>query len=269
MRWMRHVHLSHLLDARCLTLQGLPSQAGAANRPGLRIVIEHLILFDIDGTLIWTDGAGRSAIGEALLAEMGSTGPIDDYRFDGKTDPQIVIELMTAAGHPDAESPKHIEAVCRRYLDLLRQELGERQDAIRVYPGIENLLRALEARSDTVIGLLTGNIEEGAHLKLSAARIDPARFRVGAFGSDSAVRGELPAIAAARAVPILGRELKGEAIVIIGDTPADMTCGNGVGARAVGVATGRHSVAELLQAGGDAAFEDLADTESVLDAVYS
>jgi len=269
MRRMRHVRLSHLLDARYYTLQGVPGQAGAVNRPGLRIVIEHLVLFDIDGTLVWTDGAGRSAIGEALLAEMGSTGPIDDYRFDGKTDPQIVIELLTAAGHRDAESPEHIQAVCRRYLELLRCELDKRQDAIRVYPGIEDLLLALEARSDTLIGLLTGNLEEGARLKLTAAGIDPGRFRVGAFGSDSAVRAELPAIAAARAVPLLGREPEGDSIVIIGDTPADMTCGNGVGARAIGVATGRHSVVELLQAGGDAAFEDLAETESVLDAIYS
>ena len=232
-------------------------------------MVESLVLFDIDGTLVWTDGAGRSAIGEALLSEMGSTGPIDDYRFDGKTDPQIVVDLMTAANHPDAESAEHIEAVCRRYVDLLRRELDERQKAIRVYPGIEDLLRALEARSDTVVGLLTGNVEEGARLKLSAAGIDPRRFRIGAFGSDSAVRADLPAIAATRAEPLMGRVPEGNAIVIIGDTPADMTCGNGVGARAVGVATGRHSVAELLQAGGDAVFEDLTDTESVLDAIFS
>jgi phosphoglycolate phosphatase-like HAD superfamily hydrolase len=264
---MRHLHLFDLLDARCDTLQGVPEQA-AAHRAGLMIVVESLVLFDIDGTLVWTDGAGRSAIGEALLSEMGSTGPIDDYRFDGKTDPQIVVELMTAANHPDAESPRHIEAVCRRYLDLLRRELDERQGAIRVYPGIESLLQALETRSDTIVGLLTGNLEEGAHLKLSAAGIDPERFRVGAFGSDSAIRAELPAIAAARAEPLMGRIPTGNAIVIIGDTPADMTCGNGVGARAVGVATGRHSVAELLQAGGDAVFENLAETESVLDAIY-
>jgi phosphoglycolate phosphatase-like HAD superfamily hydrolase len=232
-------------------------------------MVESLVLFDIDGTLVWTDGAGRSAIGEALLSEMGSTGPIDDYRFDGKTDPQIVVDLMTAAKHPDAGSAEHIEAVCRRYLNLLRHELDERRKTIQVYPGIESLLRALEARADTVVGLLTGNLEEGARLKLSAAGIDPRRFRVGAFGSDSAVRADLPAIAATRAEPLMGHVPEGKAIVIIGDTPADMTCGNGVGARAIGVATGRHSVAELLQAGGDAVFEDLSDTESVLDAVFS
>ncbi len=229
----------------------------------------YLILFDIDGTLVWTAGAGRSAIGEALLAEMGSTGPIDDCRFDGKTDPQIVVELMTAAGHPQARNPTYVEAVCRRYLDLLQREVEQRESGIRVYPGIEDLLRSLEGREDTVVGLLTGNLERGAHIKLSAAGIDPDRFRVGAFGSDSSVRADLPAIAAARAVPLIGRVPEGDEIIIIGDTPADMTCGDGVGARAIGVATGRHSVVELLAAGGHAAFEDLSNTKAVLATIYT
>lgn len=232
-------------------------------------MITQLVLFDIDGTLVWTAGAGRSAIGEALLAEMGSTGPIDDYRFDGKTDPQIVVELMNAAGNPHAESPSHIDAVCHRYLELLQEALAQRQDSIRVYPGVRELLDALKRRADTLVGLLTGNLERGAYIKLRAAGIDPDGFEVGAFGSDSAIRAELPAIAAARATPIIGREPRGEEIIIVGDTPADMTCGVGIGARAIGVATGRHSVAELLAVGGHAAFEDLADTESVLDAIYS
>ena len=77
--------------------------------------MRKLVLFDIDGTILWTDGAGRRAIREALIAEMGTAGPIDQgYRLDGKTDPQIVRELMTAAGHPDAESESHIQRVCRR-----------------------------------------------------------------------------------------------------------------------------------------------------------
>jgi phosphoglycolate phosphatase-like HAD superfamily hydrolase len=130
-------------------------------------------------------------------------------------------------------------------------------------------LGALEGREDAILGLLTGNIERGAALKLSAAGIEPGRFRIGAYGSDSAVRADLPAIATARAAPLMGRVPLGSDVVIIGDTPADMTCGEGVGARAIGVATGRHSVVELLAAGGHIAFEDLADTASVLDAIFS
>ena len=231
--------------------------------------MRYLVLFDIDGTLVWTAGAGRSAIREALLVEMGATGPIDEYRFDGKTDPQIVVELMTAAGHPHASSQDHVEAVCQRYLELLGDELASRRAGIRVYPGVENLLRALAERPDTLVGLLTGNLEQGAAVKLQAAGLDTSIFRVGAFGSDSSLRSDLPAIAAARASPLMGRTPNGRDIVIIGDTPADMTCGRGVGARAIGVATGRHSVSELLASGGDAAFKDLSNTESVLDTIYS
>jgi len=229
----------------------------------------RLVLFDIDGTLVWSAGAGRAAISQALLQEMGATGPIDAHRFDGKTDPQIVIELMTAAGHPDARSERHIAAVCDRYLALLGAELESRRHTISVYPGVEDLLASLEERSDTLLGLLTGNLASGAAMKLRAAGIAPERFRVGAFGSDSPLRSALPAIAAARAAPIMGRTPTGCEIVIIGDTPADMTCGQGVGARAVGVATGLHSVAELVATGAHAAFETLADTPAVLDAILA
>jgi phosphoglycolate phosphatase-like HAD superfamily hydrolase len=231
--------------------------------------VPKLVLFDIDGTLVWTGGAGRSAIGRALLDEMGSTGPIDGFRFDGKTDPQIIVELMRAAHHPYAESQRHVQAVCRRYLELLTEALDERRAAIRLYPGVAQLLDAVEARPDAVMGLLTGNLILGAGLKLRAAGLDPERFRVGAYGSDSPERAALPAIAAERAGSIMGRAPHGEEIVIIGDTPADMTCGQGVGARAIGVATGRHPVDELTAAGGSAAFATFEDTATVLDAIFT
>lgn len=231
--------------------------------------IRKLVLFDIDGTLLWSAGAGRSAISAALIAEMGETGPIDDFRFDGKTDPQIVVELMQAAGHPHAESEGHVTAVCRRYLELLETELASRAHRIDVLPGVGSLLDELETRRDVLVGLLTGNLAHGATLKLRAAGIDPQRFRVGAFGSDSAVRAELPAIAAARAAPIMGHVPGGHQVVILGDTPADMTCGKGVGARAIGVATGRHPVVELLDAGAHTAFDDLSQTDAVLNAILS
>jgi phosphoglycolate phosphatase-like HAD superfamily hydrolase len=231
--------------------------------------VRKLVLFDIDGTLLWSAGAGRSAIGEALLAEMGETGPIGEYRFDGKTDPQIIVELMLAAGHPDAESEGHIAAVCRRYLELLEEALASREHEVTVLPGVTRLLAALEDRPDALLGLLTGNLAHGATLKLTAAGIDPDRFRVGAFGSDAAARDELPAIATARAAPLMGYVPEGSHVIIIGDTPADVTCGQGVGARAIGVATGRHSVVELLAAGAHTAFDDLSDTEAVLTAIYA
>src|SRR5438045_635786 len=90
-----------------------------------------LVLFDIDGTLLWTDGAGRRAIHRALLEETGTAGPIDTYRFDGKTDPQIVRELLALAGHPDATDDQRIEAVCRRYVGLLSAALATPAQAPR------------------------------------------------------------------------------------------------------------------------------------------
>src|SRR5688500_15426367 len=144
----------------------------------------RLILFDIDGTLLWTNGAGRRAIHQALVDEMGTAGPIDGYRFDGKTDPQIVRELMALAGHPDGQSDERVIAVCRRYVELLTAELAKPTQATRIYPGIKDLLAALEpyeARSEVLVGLLTGNVEQGAALKLRSAGLDPARFAVGAF----------------------------------------------------------------------------------------
>jgi phosphoglycolate phosphatase len=232
----------------------------------------RLILFDIDGTLLWTDGAGRRAIQRALLDEMGTAGPIERYRFDGKTDPQIVRELLTLAGHPEAEAEERIAAVCRRYVGLLAAELALPAQTTRLLPGVPELLAALEPHEragHALVGLLTGNLERGAALKLRAAGLDPARFAVGAFGSDSPRRPDLPAIAAERAALHTGgsTSFAGADIVIVGDTPDDVDCGRPIGARTVAVATGFYDVAQLRAAGAAHVFEHLADTRAVTGAL--
>ena len=232
----------------------------------------RLILFDIDGTLLWTNGAGRRAIHRALLDEVGTAGPIDGYRFDGKTDPQIVRELLELAGHPDARSDTCVTAVCRRYVDLLTAELAKPTQITKLYPGINELLTALEPHETAgraVVGLLTGNVEHGAALKLRSAGLDPARFVVGAFGSDSHRRSDLPAIAAERAGQRTSRRFGGADLVIVGDTPDDVACGRPMGARTVGVATGFYDMAALRTAGATHVFQDLTDTRAVLDALLS
>ena len=232
----------------------------------------RLVLFDIDGTLLWTDGAGRRAIHRALLAEAGMAGPIDTYRFDGKTDPQIVRELLTLGGHPDAEAPDQITAVCRHYVEVLQEELRQAPEATRLLPGVAALLMALEAHEwagRALVGLLTGNLKPGAELKLRAAGMEPGRFAIGAYGSDSGRRAELPAIAAGRAALLVGRPFVGADIVIIGDTPDDVACGRPIGARSVAVATGFYDSAALRAAGAAHVFESLADTTAVLDALLS
>src|SRR2546426_4166038 len=155
-----------------------------------------LVLFDIDGTLLWTDGAGRRAIHGALLAETGTAGPIATYHFDGKTDPQIVRELLTLAGHRDAEDETRIQAVCRRYLGLLAAELAKPAQATRLMSGVAKLLAALEPHEQAgraLVGLLTGNLEAGAALKLRSGGLAPAPLRGAGHGSGSRPRADLSA----------------------------------------------------------------------------
>lgn len=225
-----------------------------------------LALFDIDGTILWTDGAGRRAIHQALLEVFGSTGPAD-YWFDGKTDRQIVRDLMRLEGHGDPVIDERIDDLFDRYLRYLERELGDPAHVPHLFPGVLDLLDALDARTDVVLGLLTGNLRRGAEFKLESVGIDPSRFRVGAFGSDHEERPQLPEIARRRAVDLLGRELAGDRVVVIGDTPADIACGRSIGARAVAVATGRYDAATLRSHAPAAVFDDLTDTTAVVRAI--
>lgn len=227
----------------------------------------RLVLFDIDGTLLLTAGAGRRAITAAMTEVVGSAAGFEGVRFDGKTDPQIVSELLEAAGDPDPGDVKRISAVCDRYADLLEAELQRPTSRVTIMPGVHDLLERLEQEPRAVLGLLTGNLARGAALKLRAGGIDPDRFAVGAYGSDAAHRPHLPPIAASRAEGLLGRVPSGHEVVIIGDTPADVACGASLGARAVAVATGGYTLDELWACGPHAAFADLTDTDAVLAAI--
>jgi len=230
-------------------------------------VKRKLVLFDVDGTILLTAGAGRRAIFAALREEVANVAPLDEIRFDGKTDPEIVAELLAGAGQPAARESPRVRRLCERYVSHLARELGLPTARTTVMPGVLPLLDRLQAEVSVVLGLLTGNVAAGAALKLRSGGIDPARFSVGAYGSDAAYRHELPWIAARRAQPIFGRVPRGAEVVIIGDTPADIGCGVGIAARAVAVATGSYSVAELTACGPHAAFENLSDTDRVLEAI--
>lgn len=227
-------------------------------------VKKRLVLFDVDGTLLLSGGAGRRAILKALEDEAGIDPTlVDSVRFDGKTDPQIVIELFATAGQGDRCDAGWIDRVITRYLGHLEADLALTGHRASVMPGVVALLEALGEDGRVVLGLLTGNVSRGAEIKLRAVGIEPERFRVGAFGSDHSLRSALPLIAALRAQPIFGRSVLGREVVIIGDTPADVTCGQGIGARAIGVATGSFTTGQLAAAGAEAVFADLAATELV------
>ena len=227
-----------------------------------------LVLFDIDGTILLTAGAGRRAILAAISEQVGHASGLQQVRFDGKTDPQIVTELLEAAGLPGPHRPDRVEALCSRYIDLLEYELQQPTSSTTLMPGVLPLLDRLEQSEEVVLGLLTGNMARGAALKLRSGGLDPERFPVGAYGSDAAQRTELPPIAAQRAAEYFGRVPSGAEVVIIGDTPADIACGACIGARAVGVATGAYSVTDLMTCAPHAVFENLTNTDRVLQAIF-
>ncbi|MGK2960878.1 MAG: HAD family hydrolase [Gemmatimonadaceae bacterium] len=228
----------------------------------------RVVLFDIDGTILRSGGVGRIAMERALTRVFGSPGS-SDYHYDGKTDKQIVRETMRLAGYPDEFIDEQMPALLNEYLAGLRSELESGTRTVHVFPGVLALLDELEREASVVLGLLTGNIEHGARVKLGAAGIDIERFRANAFGSDHEERPELPAVAQRRAGELLGAVVEGNRVIVIGDTPADIRCGESIGARAIGVATGRYSVDELSRHGPYAVFETLADTEDVMQRIMN
>ena len=236
------------------------SSACAASRPDVR-----LFLFDVDGTLVTARGAGRAAFGRALQATYGTPGAVDVYDFRGKTDPRIVWDLMRGAGLDDAAITRGLDAFFAAYLEELRRAIGD-GSRVQVMPGVAAVVSALAARDDALVGLLTGNIEAGARLKLAPTGLWPL-FSVGAFGSDDMDRRRLPAIARARARLVAGRDFPFARVTIIGDTPLDVDCARACGAVAVAVATGQYLQEELAACEPDHIFADFTDVARALAAL--
>jgi len=220
----------------------------------------RLVLFDIDGTLVTTGGRAGAAIVQALEEVFGIAIPVDGYRFAGKTDPMILIELLERAGVPRAAASGRLAEVFERYLRHLPERLTP--EVVRVLPGVRETLEELEVRPDVHVGLLTGNLARGAEVKLRAAGLW-GRFGVGAFGSDHAERDRLVAVARARARARFGAEFPGHATVVVGDAPADVRCARAGDARAVAVASGHIGAAELATLNPDALLASLAQPGAV------
>ena len=225
----------------------------------------RLFLFDVDGTLVSAGGAGRMALRRALDEVYGATGPIDHYDFRGRTDPRIVLDLLAAAGWDERDVRARLEACFAVYVRELDAIIGD-GTRVRLMPGVAEVVRALSARDAALVGLLTGNIEPGARMKLRPTGLWPG-FRVGAFGSDDLDRRQLPAVACARARALLGRDIPFERVTIIGDTPLDVDCARACGALAVAVATGHHPAPELAACEPDLLFEDFSDVHRVVGAL--
>lgn len=227
----------------------------------------RLVLFDIDGTLLNAHGAGKRSVTRALEEVFGTAGPVATHRFGGKTDPQICRELLHLAGVSAAAITSKLPRVLERYLGHLEAEL-RLPGAVEVLPGVVELLDRLAADPTVTLGLLTGNVREGAKLKLGVPGLE-GYFPFGAFGSDDADRTALPRVAYQRAQQHTGHRFEGEQIVIVGDTPADVTCGRSIGARALAVATGPYLLTELIAHQPSSAFATLSVTDEVLAAIRS
>lgn len=225
----------------------------------------RLILFDIDGTLIRSNRAGRAALVFALEETFGTAGPIDKYQMAGKTDPLIITELLQAEGIGAEE----IEAG----MDLVYERMAERgqaifsEFAIRPCRGVPALLDALQGEEQVILGLVTGNNRLTAPLKLLAAGISPSIFGVAAYGSDAKDRNHLTQLALERASEQRGVSITGDEAVVVGDTPADILSARAADAMSVAVATGIHSAATLAEYNPDALLRDLRDTDASLEVI--
>ncbi|HEY8083385.1 MAG TPA: HAD family hydrolase [Solirubrobacterales bacterium] len=205
------------------------------------------VLFDIDGTILVTGGAGGSAWQRAFEELHGVEANVKEHTDAGMTDPEIATiifrEVVRREGAPE-ERAKAIAAYLRHLPETVAESSG-----YRVMPGVERLLDDL-IDAGLLLGLVTGNIEAAAHIKLARAGLNRF-FSFGGYGSDSANRTELTKAALGRGALVSGGALSDGACIAVGDTPRDIKAGHGAGIKVVGVATGSYSVDDLRAAGAD------------------
>ncbi len=219
----------------------------------------HVCLFDIDGTLIHTRGAGMAALREGLRLAFGIAEPTDQVAVHGRTDRGITRDLFRHHGIDDRV--EHWEQFREAYLRVLPETLAARPGT--VLPGIVSLLETLAARDDLDIGLLTGNTREGARIKLAHYGLD-RYFNFGGYGDDHLERDDVAREALAAVKARFEGAVDLSRLWVIGDTPTDVSCGRAIGARVIAVATGNHTPAELAAAGPDSLVDDFSDPARVL-----
>ena len=218
----------------------------------------RLLLFDIDGTLIESGGAGRAALAEASASELGLPG-LDGVAFAGRSDRAIVRDVLVLAGVPPTAGA--IDRIVTAYLARLPEAL-ESHDG-HILDGVVELLDALED-SHASVGLATGNLMRGAELKLRHYGLWE-RFRAGGFGDVSSDRAEIVAVAIEALARASGVDASAARPVVIGDTPHDVTAGHAAGARVLAVATGTYGEDALRESGADLVLGDLTETAAALD----
>lgn len=219
-----------------------------------------IILFDIDGTLIRSGGAGKDAMEGALRAAFNLTEIKDEVPYSGRTDIAIARDLLRV--HGLEATPANQRALQEAYLAQLPLSLKSRGG--KVLPGVNMLLETLKGRTDTVLGLLTGNIRVGARTKLGHFGLWDY-FTCGGYGDEHFDRDDVARMALRDVRAHVGREVDPTDIWVIGDTPFDVKCARAIGAKVIAVATGWHPVAELTACNPDHVFADLSQHEQVLE----
>jgi phosphoglycolate phosphatase len=223
----------------------------------------RLVLFDIDGTLLSGGRAARTVFADALTEVFGTCGDVEAFAFEGKLDPMIVRELLVAAGVPEETVLSRRADALELYLDRLEAALAVERPVLK--PGVAAVLDGVARARAAVPALLTGNVERGARIKLSAVGLWD-RFAFGAFGDEAPRREDLGPVALEKARR-LGHAFTGSDCVVVGDAPQDVACALALGARIVAVATGKTPAERLAQAGAGVVLPDLSDTSRALEAI--
>ena len=221
---------------------------------------QRLLLFDIDGTLIHSGGAGIEALKCAFKERFGIDDDLSGIEIAGMTDSGIVVSILNK--HKIPVTTENVSAFLDSYVHFLSLELPRRKG--KLLPGVLKLLEKLKLRPHVVLGLLTGNVSRGARLKLEHYGVWRF-FEFGAFADDHRDRNELGRFARARAKEKHGREFAASEIDIVGDTPRDIDCGRALGARTVAVATGSWSRHALAKHKPDFLIDDLSDVDTIID----
>jgi len=223
-----------------------------------------IVLFDIDGTLVHTGGAGRRALSRMFAAVFDVENAFEGYPFSGRTDPRIIKDAF-ARWFDRIPTGKEEDAAREAYVRLLEEDLDQTRKQVRVLPGVVELLDEL-AGHGALTGLATGNMEPGARLKLEVVGLWH-RFGFGGFGSDAEHRGELTALGIGRGRALAGGEVPDERVFVVGDSPLDVEAAHFADAVSVAVMTGWNTRAEMVAAGPEFLFDDLSDTDRVLQAM--
>lgn len=248
-------------------LLGSPTRrvAPRAHRRAPHIPSAVLLFFDIDATLLVTDGVGMRCLVEAGREIFGPGFHADGVGYAGRLDPLIIDDMLAVSGVP--ATPEARDAIRRAYAARMARAF-EKPGAARALPGVTDLLSAVRRREGVTPAILTGNFEETGSLKLRGVGIDPASFPIRVWGDESTstppTRDDLPRVGLRRFRDALGRDADADSTWIIGDTPHDARAAVVNGLRCLGVATGRYSRDQLLQAGAEAALDSLQDTKEVL-----